>query len=338
MSCASNLLLAILLGVAATSVAADTVTLSNGDRLTGVIVNLSGDTLVLKTAYAGEIRIRRTDIATLSTAAPVTVLLDGRLVEARVRSDEAATATLQLDDGSVETIEMARLAYLNPTPQQGGPGIRYSGRANVGASRTDGNSSGQRLHADAEATARTRLYRWTAGGEHKRARDGDDVIESNWRLNGALDRFFTPRRFGYAKSSFERDTFRDISLRSTVGAGIGWQVLDTESLELALQGGLEYVNVDRIDQTDEDYPAAGWGVRYRHALWAGRMVVFHEQQGFWSLQDSRDVLVRSRTGLRFPLAAGIQATTQVNLDWDHQLAPGRESTDRTWLLTLGYQW
>lgn len=53
MSRASNILLPIVLCVAATNVAADTVTPSNGDRLTGTIVNLTDDTLVLKTAYAG---------------------------------------------------------------------------------------------------------------------------------------------------------------------------------------------------------------------------------------------------------------------------------------------
>jgi hypothetical protein len=39
-----------------------------------------------------------------------------------------------------------------------------------------------------------------------------------------------------------------------------------------------------------------------------------------------------------PLAQGFNATAQLNLDWDRVPAPNRRSTDRTWLLTLGYAW
>jgi putative salt-induced outer membrane protein YdiY len=54
------------------------------------------------------------------------------------------------------------------------------------------------------------------------------------------------------------------------------------------------------------------------------------------IADSRNVIVRSITGLRMPIAEKIRTALQYNLDWESEPAPGRLQTDRTVLLTLGY--
>ena len=43
------------------------------------------------------------------------------------------------------------------------------------------------------------------------------------------------------------------------------------------------------------------------------------------------------SGIRFSLAAGFVATIQENVDYDRRPSPGRRQTDRTFSLTLGYQ-
>ena len=73
-------------------------------------------------------------------------------------------------------------------------------------------------------------------------------------------------------------------------------------------------------------PGPGPGVRYR----AGSAAV--------TWPDSRKAVPRTRTGLRFPLADGLDASAQVNIDWDNEPAPGRESTDVATILGLGYGW
>ena len=55
--------------------------------------------------------------------------------------------------------------------------------------------------------------------------------------------------------------------------------------------------------------------------------------------DSNDkMFVRSQTGLRVPLMDRLNATAQYNIDWDNNPTDGRERTDKTVLLTLGYTW
>lgn len=142
----------------------------------------------------------------------------------------------------------------------------------------------------------------------------------------------------YARTTFEHDEFRDVDLRSTAGSGYGYQLLETDTTHLSLQVGVDYVDVRREVGEDEEHPAAGWGINYDQRVWDRRVVLFHDQEGFWSLADSDNVLVRTKTGLRFPLGDGFNATAQLNLDWDNAPPPGTKRTDETWLFTLGYNW
>src|SRR5690349_14279443 len=59
----------------ATPCLADTVSLDNGDRLTGNIVRLEGGKLLLNTKYAGDIKIDLGRIRNLQSEGPMTVVL-----------------------------------------------------------------------------------------------------------------------------------------------------------------------------------------------------------------------------------------------------------------------
>lgn len=328
----------LVLAQLALTAEADTVVLRNGDRLTGTVINVSADTVRLQTDYAGEIAIERQKVATLTTDGPVPLMISDQIVRGRIGAGEDDTVTVTREDGATESIPLAQIAYIKPTPRQGGPGVNYAGRINLGYSRSAGNSDNERLYGEGELRARHKDYRWSIGGDARESSDDGVKSESNWRARGNYDWFFRPRQFLYARTTFEHDKFRDVDLRSTVGGGYGYQLLETDTTNLSLQGGVDYVNVQREVGENEEYPAAGWGINYDQKVWDGRVVLFHNQDGFWSLEDSDNVLVRTKTGLRFPLGDGFNATAQLNLDWDNDPPPGTKSTDETWLFTLGYSW
>jgi putative salt-induced outer membrane protein YdiY len=338
MTCIRFFACAALVAAPVFAFADDTVWLRNGDRLSGTVLNLSAETLRLATSYAGELTIRRADVAAMRTGDAVPITLDGAVVTGRLAEAGEGQVTVTREDGSAETMPLERIAYVNPTPRQGGPGVSYGGRVNLGYSRSAGNSDNERLYGDGELRVRHRDYRWAVGGEARESKDDGVTSESNWLARGSYDRFVRPREFLYARSTLEHDEFRDIDLRTTVGAGYGFQAIETDTTRLSLQAGVDYVNIQRVVAADEEYPAAGWGISFDHRLWDGKVELFLNQEGFWSLEDSDDVLARTRTGLRFPLGGGFNATAQLNLDWDNEPAPGRESTDETWLFTLGYAW
>lgn len=336
----ASMLAAVLLAGTADA-RADRVTLVNGDRLSGTVKHLSADTLTFATSYAGKIKIRRSEIATLETDRAVDLLLEGGEVPVSARLTGASTGRVELEPapaGWAGDVPLARVTHVNPTPAESGIGVAYKGRVNLSSAQTSGNSSSSRMYGEAELNARAKVYRYALGIKGLRAKDSGAEIASSWLGNGNYDRFVTEDRFYYGRGSLERDRFRGIDLRTTVGGGYGLQLYDSDRTQLSVRGGVDVIVLERTDGQRTSHPALGWGVRYSHWLWQRSAELFHDQDGFWDLEDTRQVTLRSRTGLRVPIAQGLSANAQLNVDWEREPAPGRKSTDSTLLLGLGYEW
>jgi putative salt-induced outer membrane protein YdiY len=318
-------LAAALALTAAAAAQADTVTLLNGDRLSGKVLHKSGNVLTFQTTYAGKIKIRWSEVRTLTTDSPVGVMLEGE--------PEPRPLVLTPDN-----VEPGRIAYINPLPEESGRGVTYKGRVALAASAVRGNSSTSSLHGEGAFTARAKDYRYGLMARVDQAKDAGQTVTSNWRMSGHYDHFLAPKRFVYGRGFAERDRFRDIKLRTSAGAGYGWQIYDTDRTQLAIRGGVDAVSVKHNDGSGEDYPALGWGLQYSHRLWQRKVELFHHQEGFWNLRHTEQVTLHTSTGLRVPLSSGMTANAQVDLDWDRTPPPGIKAVDTTWLLGLGYEW
>lgn len=329
-------LLLILLGLPAL---ADELRLLNGDRITGEVKAMSGDRLVVQTAYAGEISIRWSEIASLSTSRPVELMLQERAEPVRgILQSAYGGETLLIDArGEAVPLSLGDVATINPKPYETGRGVLYAGRALLSAAYTRGNSESDQLHADGELTARAKAYRYNISGRVERRTEPVTGTSSAWLLGGNYDRFLSETHFAYARTSVEHDEAKDVDRRKAVGVGYGLQLFETPAANVSVRGGLDYVAVERIDGPEEGYGALGWGIRASIAPWGPRLELFHEQDGFWNLDDTEVLLVRSKTGLRIPVMDGLNATAQLNVDWERKPAPGRESTDSTLLLGVDYK-
>lgn len=102
--------------------------------------------------------------------------------------------------------------------------------------------------------------------------------------------------------------------------------------------GVSYVNEDFIAAPDDSYPAGRWSLELTRKLASARVELFHRHEGLVGLEDTADLLLRTQTGARFALVSKLVATAQLNLDYDKTPSPGRETTDRTYLVTVGFEW
>ncbi len=315
---------------------ADEVRLRNGDRLSGRVLRLEAGLLVMETPYAGEISVKWEAVSGLQTDAPIRVVLgDGAVLSGIAGQSAAGRATLK-PEGIPETLtlELARVAAINPPPPE--PELKVRGRANVGANMTKGNTDTKTVYADAELVARTRENRFTLGGVY--SRDEDRGERTSDALLGYMkyDHFLTPAWFFYAALSGLKDRFKDLNLRTVAGLGVGYQVWDAPLRSLSLEAGLSYVNEDFIVTADEGYAAGRWAVNFEHWLFAKRTQFFHFHEGLVGLEDTNDVFISSRTGLRFPLLERFNATVQFNYDWDNSPPAGTRKGDENYIFTLGY--
>jgi putative salt-induced outer membrane protein YdiY len=307
---------------------ADVVVLQNGDRITGTLRHKTGDTLTLETDYAGPVELRWSQVRSIQTDAPVEVVVEGQ-----------PESSLFWFSGEESDLRPDRIVYINPLPEEWGQRYATKARLNVSGARSSGNSSANRAQADGEFTARSRDYRYIVGGKARREVDSGIETGSGWLASVKRDHFLIdPQRFIYARGSLERDRFKDIRLRSALGGGFGWQLIDEEASKLALGAGLDAVTTRRIAAPDERYPALGWDVRLSRWLGGRSVEIVHDEEGFWNLHDTAQVTLRSRTGMRVPVAKGMVANASLSIDWERRPAEDRRPLDTTLLMGLGWEW
>jgi putative salt-induced outer membrane protein YdiY len=208
--------------------------------------------------------------------------------------------------------------------------------ANIGMTFTSGNTEKDTTHFDGEFSARTEKNRYTAGGQLNRSEDNGIKTESNSLGYLKYDHFLSEKWFAYANSLFEKDRFKDLNLRSALGVGIGHQFFETAETNLSLESGLNYVSDDYIVAPDESYSSGRWAINYDKYFFSKAFQFFHFHEGFVSLEDSEDMFIKSRTGIRVPIYKRLNASLQYNLDWEKSPSPGREKTDKVLMFTLGY--
>jgi putative salt-induced outer membrane protein YdiY len=143
--------------------------------------------------------------------------------------------------------------------------------------------------------------------------------------------------FVNANSIFTHDKFRDLDLRSALGAGLGYQVLDTALVKLTADAGLGYVSEHLASSPDDSYAAARESAKLDLFVLPGRVQLFHNHDGYFGVTGDDNLFFRTQNGARIALVAGFVTTLQHDVDYDRSPAPGRKNTDQTFALTFGYR-
>lgn len=350
----ASLVLLVLFLVLPGTAFADEVFLKSGDRLSGTIEGIDAKEVTLQTPYAGEVRIHREQVAAIQADRPLQVtfpsgtkllgtitLRYGGMLQL-VTPDLTRAWEFRFADIQTATRPTATRAGLpevaaRPAVSKAGK-LELRGRLNLGFDAKRGNEDEDNYHVDGEVNARKERHRAKFFFEYNREKDDGKDTEDNAFVSAKYDYLLTQRRFAFLNASFERDKFEDLNRRTAAGGGAGYQFFDTEERALSAELGINYVTEGFSTQKDKDYPALRWAIEYGQGLFRKRAEAFHSQEGLLGLEDTSDVIIRTRTGLRFRLVHGFLATLQMNFDWDNAPAPGKTGTDTAYLLTLGYEW
>lgn len=329
----------VLIGVilALSPALADEVVLKNGDRITGKLVRMEGSKLEFETAYAGKITIDWSQVASLLADEPIKVILsDDTTMLGKILSTEEDTMRLKTEKIEEPTaFSYAEIKAINP-PEK--PLVRVTARANAGITSERGNTETDSYRFQGEFIARTEKSRYTIGGELSKEKEEDRTTVENWLANANYNYFMTQKWFLYADTLFEHDEFADLDLRSTFGAGVGYQFYESEMLNLSVAAGPSYVNEDFIVAEDNDFGAGQWLIRYDQYFFDKRVQLFHDQTGIISLSNSSKWLLKTRQGLRFPIYKGFTATLQYNYDYDNEPSEdAKEKWDSKFIFLLGWQ-
>lgn len=323
-------------GLISTAGMADTIVLENGDRLSGTLLRMEAASLWIETSYAGKIKLPRAQIAQIETDVPVRVqLADGTELDGQLQAGDARQVRIRIGSlAEAVPLGLDRIEAINPPPNPDKTVIK--GRVSAGGSVTRGNTESQTLHLSGEMVARNPGQRVTLDADLNVASQNGVDTASNWRLGMKYDHFLKQRTYLYVNSRFDHDEKTDLDLRSTLGVGLGRQILDRANLKLSTEGALSLVNEDYGNNRDERFPGARFALKYEQAFLDGRYTVFHDSSVLLSLESIQDYLYQSRSGIRLPVTEKLSLGTQLNLDYDAVPAAGKETTDMALIFKLDY--
>jgi putative salt-induced outer membrane protein YdiY len=314
-------------------VRADEVRLKNGDHLTGEVVTMENDKLILKTSYAGEIKISWKEVASIQTDAPIAVILNDESALKGI-TQPADGGKMKLDTEKFDaSFSLADVKSINPKPI---PAVMIKANVNAGLDIERGNTETDKYYLDGDFVARTEKSRYSIGAEFTNEKADGVNTSDRWLAYGKYDYFLSDKWYLFASGLFENDEFKDLNLRSRLTAGAGYQFFETPITNLSLEAGLSYVNEDFIIAEDNDYPAGAWSLDYDRWFFDKILQFYHRHTGSISLEDSEDIFVKTRTGFRIPIYKGLNVGGQFRWDWDNNPSPGTKNNDYRYLLTLGW--
>lgn len=237
---------------------ADTIILKNGDRITGKILNTDASAVVVKTDYAGEIKIDLAAIISLTSDAPLNVALksgdqargkvsiNGDMVDVQggPQAKKADLTALRDDDN--------QKAWQREDERQHHPKLLdfWAGAITFGLAEASGNSNTTTFNTSA-AVARV-------AGKNKMSLYFNQIYatqsttrpygETANRVGGGfrLDRDVSGKLFVFGTTDYDYDKFLGLDLRSVFGGGLGYHAWKSSRGHLDFGGGAVY-NHEKYD-------------------------------------------------------------------------------------------
>lgn len=292
----------LCLGLCPFSILADNVWLNNGDVLSGKIIQLNHERLVLETDYAGQLNLSRTQIKSYAI---------NRQHRTTLPQFVPQSITYQLaEDGDADTV-------LNPTTQSEAskPNGIWHGGVKALTFYSKSHHSNQQYLFDGSLNAQYGDWTHRVGGALQRAVSDNETDSYFYKLGYDIDRYLNPKFYWTASAQFKHDWVEDVKSKLTVGSGPGFQLWETETSALAISALLNYQHLEyRNEETLSDPLAAvHWDYQY---FFSGKQVEFFTNGYIGrSLDDAVDVDLSARAGLTYQLADWLSLNATITRDY-----------------------
>lgn len=343
MSCFRPGILAVLLVALFTTGAVvaepDRIELKDGSTVFGTVVDAENGTLSLETDFAGTIKVRLDQIASMYTETPMTLqMADGSIIEAHPLAVEDEKLMLPEATEGGGGYALSQLLRVNPEPWETGDGYRWTGLASGALVTQRGNTETDELDYNVES-------RWTGLNDRYSARVFGQLREVNGNRSAEnitgtakYDRFLEDDWYWGMSASAERDQFSDINLRAYVGPYIGKKFDQTPLFILEAELGLSYVSEQFTSSPDQEYPGAVWTLDATSDYFGNDLRAYVRQNGIWDLQETSDFVINSTAGMSFPLIAAIEGAAEITLEYDAGAVSDVEKLNQIYRFRIGYRW
>jgi putative salt-induced outer membrane protein YdiY len=218
----------------------------------------------------------------------------------------------------------------------------WDGQISVGWSSSRGNSQTDNWSASASAELRRQKDRIFGGADYARSSQKDTTTnqktttENWWRLMGQYDYFFQPKWFGFGNGRYETDKIALLDYRLLVGAGVGYQWVETDRTNVALEGGLAYKHETyETPSTGGDDATLLLGYKIDHQI-VSTVQFLHDLTYYPVVDDFSDYFVTATAEFRGNFTKNMFSNFKVIYTRDATPAAGRKNSDIKYILGIGW--
>lgn len=309
---------------------ADEVMTHNGDRLSGEIVTMEDGILTLDTEY-GEMKIEWGKVVHVTSTKPMKVRVSGEkkglVSDFFVGGHEFRHVTELRQDGPIPISEVKGINIGH---------IRHDGTITLGGNHTTGNTNTKAVNAVSRVKIQAHRQRLDLEGKYNYGEANGAVTARNWLFQLKYDYFLTEKVFLNTSNMLEHDRFQNLQLRTTLGAGVGYQFFNTGQLSLSSTVGMAYVDEDYTTVPRTQTPSAHAGYRFEATLWS-RIKIFQRFDGYYDFKYGNAIRITMDQGVRIP----VYQTLYVSLEYDYRLntkpAPDRKEVDDAYIFGVGFE-
>jgi putative salt-induced outer membrane protein YdiY len=316
---------------------ADEVYLKNGDLISGEIETSEDGLLVVKTAYAKQIKVKWEEVACVSSDKEVTLLLkSNEKIVGRAKCP--ALGSIQIIDqetGETKDFSLADFQGINPPPPP--PPVTYKALVDVGGAINSGNTRSKTFNSSGKFQARSKKQRLYLEGKYNYGESEGEEDKRNWLTGAKYDYFWTEKLYSYLRPFAEYDKFQDLDLRFITSAGPGYQFIDTETAGLFAELGPAYFYEDYDNGNDNEYLAARWSAGGRYHIIPQKIIFFHLHELYYDLTSDIGTYLRTEQGVRLALVENFYLNFQVDYKYKSDPPEGNKSSDTALVLGIGYE-
>lgn len=321
---------------------ADVVETKNGARLIGSVAKIEDGTVVLKTDYAGELKIKQSEVTGITTDAPVAVrLASGTVLTGKVTT-EAGAVQIAGADGQLST-RVDKVAATWPAgaedPQIAATRRHWAYEAALDVTGKTGNKEQLGTAVSGRATLKTpqdTLQFYTA--YDRQVADGAKSADQ-FKAGVDYQNNFSGKKSWYVRDEGGFDRVKDVDLYNVAAAGVGYDLIKEAKHLLTVRIGLSYRYEGYGNPATEDVSSAGLDFGLNHEWEFTNSKLVNRIAFVPTFEDLGNFRLTHESFYEIPLVAPYwKLRLGVSNDYNSQPGAGVERLDTMYFTRLVLNW
>ncbi len=317
----------------------DEVYLVNGDRITGKVTSLADGKMTLESDLAGKLTIDLKSVSTFKTNEPIEVQLqDGTTFKKPISKSENGRFAIGNDETlKTQDFNVMSIAAINKEKP------KWHGEIAGALISTHGNTKNLSENFTASMIKRGENDRTMLNFEYYYAKQRDDETDEmektqdQWKARGKYDYFFSKKCYGFIDTRYERDAIAELQRRVLIGAGAGYQWVETPAFNFSTDAGIAARFESYYNDTDSSSQmTAQLGYHFDKKL-CKTVTFFHDLTYYPAFEKFSDYFLSTTAELRAMVTETIFTNFKVAFDYDATPAEGQGNTDVKYILGVGYK-